>query len=90
MTTRKGDPFIKSEAFLFHRKVDSVILHILRDRWSKCVLYQGPDKEVCEPLYKIYKDGEEAWFSKCEFSLSYSSSLYFWVIFSSCGVNLNK
>ncbi|KAI5698953.1 hypothetical protein M8J76_002359 [Diaphorina citri] len=56
--------FEANEQFKRDQKVDSVILHILRDRWSKCVMYQGPDQEVCLPLRKIYEEAEEAWFSK--------------------------
>ncbi|KAL1453170.1 hypothetical protein WDU94_007339 [Cyamophila willieti] len=56
--------FEADEQFKRDKKVDSAILQILRDRWSKCVLYQGHDREVCDPLKKIYHDAEVAWFSK--------------------------
>lgn len=46
--------------------MDSEILSILRQRYEDCMIFERPDHEAaCVPLYKKYKDAEEAWFIKC-------------------------
>lgn len=48
------------------RKVETMILHILKRRWNACVTYyeKSADFTKCEPLLKAYEDAENAWFIK--------------------------
>ncbi|XP_033215630.1 NADH dehydrogenase [ubiquinone] 1 beta subcomplex subunit 10 [Belonocnema kinseyi] len=56
--------FEADEQFRRDKLRDSEILDILRHRYENCVLYQGEEKDRCQPLLDMYEEATGAWFSK--------------------------
>lgn len=49
------------------RLVESEIIHILRQRFENCVMYETPDHLTkCKHVLEQYRDAETNWFIKCK------------------------
>lgn len=57
------------QQFRRDKLVDSSIVHILRQRFEDCVMYEAPDELTkCGDILETYKQAETNWFSKCMFT----------------------